>query len=476
MLKLALMAGASILGSVLSGQANKSAAKKATNAQLEAERRKEGAYTTARAENAALLNPYITRGNAAQNEFMRALGVGGSAANGTPPSVAPAAPGAASGSPDWNAYLNANQDVRESVERQVAAGTYGSREEAAAAHYEQNGREDGRALPTVGADTAPAGPAPFYGPEFGERPVIERPEVGERPDMARPDVGARPDFGPRPTANLPGFEGFDYGLDDYTESPAFQHQLSRGMESVAQNKAFSGALKSGAATNSALEFATQLAYDDFAAERQFAYGAYKDARDTKRGYAESDLNRAEHGWEFNVNRGDRNYLDDTRRIDTNYQFDANRSDDNWEFGANRTDRNFIDTRNFASDVYGIDRGYATNRFDARQSALGGIANQGYGATGALVSGNNQFAQQLATGYGAQGDATANNYLRQGALNGQLWSDLGQGASYLAGAYGQAGAGAPGGTPPYVPAYQDAAAQRFMSAQPAQNPFLQSLYR
>lgn len=140
----AIVGGAATLGSaVIGSSAAKSAAKTQAAAANQATDVQQQMYNTTRGD----LSPYNSYGQAALPALQKLLGIGSGSS-------------AAAGSPDWDAYLAANPDVAAwaaSGHGDPTLGTNQTPEQAAAYQYQNTGQSEGRALPTVTAQSAAAG-------------------------------------------------------------------------------------------------------------------------------------------------------------------------------------------------------------------------------------------------------------------------------------------------------------------------------
>lgn len=136
-------AGVAGLGSaVIGSSAAKSAAKSQANAANQATDTQQAMYNQTRSD----LQPYSQYGQGALPALQKLLGIGSGAS-------------AAAGSPDWDAYLAANPDVAAwaaSGHGDPTLGTNQTPEQAAAYQYQNTGQSEGRALPTVTAQSAAA--------------------------------------------------------------------------------------------------------------------------------------------------------------------------------------------------------------------------------------------------------------------------------------------------------------------------------
>ena len=126
-----VLAGTSVLGSVVQGNA----AKKATRAQTAAADASVAEQRRQFDQLQQLLNPYVQAGTPALRGLLDITG-------------------ANEGQPDWQAYLRDNPDVQAEYARVANEGRFNSPEEFAAFHYGTYGQNEGRQVQTTGGQQA----------------------------------------------------------------------------------------------------------------------------------------------------------------------------------------------------------------------------------------------------------------------------------------------------------------------------------
>jgi hypothetical protein len=165
---------------------------------------------------------------------------------------------------------------------------------------------------------------------------------------------------------------FNYGADDYTQSPGYQWQLQQGMNAINSSQAHRGAMDSGATLKSLARYAQGLALQDFNAQRDYAAGRYDKDREFGRSVYDTDASRAR-------------------------------------------------------SIYESDRGYLTDRYDTQTQNLTGLAGMGLNAASGLVGAGMNVANQGGAGLVNAGKTTGSAWMA-GA------DAIGQGATAVGDAY------------------------------------------
>jgi hypothetical protein len=168
------------------------------------------------AEQNKLQEPFRQGGLTAQNRIMELLGL----------SAAPSAAGAA---PDWNQYLTANPDVKQTYDAGVDKSQFPTPQSFAQWHYQTYGQNEGRAAPTAPAGGANAAPS-----DFGK--------------YAR-----------------------DFGASDFEEDPGYAFRQSEGMKALERSAAARGNLLSGSTLKGVQRFGQDLASQEY----QNAFNRYQ---------------------------------------------------------------------------------------------------------------------------------------------------------------------------------------------------------
>lgn len=360
--------GATIGAAVIGGGASLLASSKATKASEEATAANNALQSQIYQQNSSNLQPYIQQGNAANSALNEWLGLSSGSTSGS------------AGGQDWSAYLQAYPDVAAEYEQEAAMGTMAamgisSPEEFAQWHYQNYGQAEGRQVSTTAAtQTQPA--------QTGEEQL--QATVGERPTYERTEYEARPEY------TRTEYEPLDVGIDQYVQSPDYEFQQERGMDALKSDKTLSGALRSGAATKSALEFSQNLALGDY---------------DQWRSYATNQYNT------------------DRSRSDQIYESDRTYGSDVYAADRARSDGIYADDRAYGTSVYDADRNYATSRTDTQTNALMGLAGQGLSAANGLAGVGTSYANATSANNNTAATTTANAALSAAGTVNALAGDL-----------------------------------------------------
>lgn len=156
----AIALGASALASGASAAMGAGASKKASNAAERSAAESTALQREMYGQNANALAPYVNAGVPASQHINALLGLGGVSTS----------PGAATGAPDWNQYLQANPDVqREYYDDNDERSTFATPQDYAEWHYGNYGSKEGRAFPT----TATPGAAGTASPQASAEQAFE---------------------------------------------------------------------------------------------------------------------------------------------------------------------------------------------------------------------------------------------------------------------------------------------------------------
>lgn len=137
----AIALGASALASGASAAIGSSASKKASNAAERSAAESTALQREIYSQNANALAPYVNAGVPATQQINALLGLGSV-------STAPTGSAAPSG-PDWNLYLQNNQDVMRDYYANVPKSQFATAQDYAQWHYGRYGANEGRAFPTA---------------------------------------------------------------------------------------------------------------------------------------------------------------------------------------------------------------------------------------------------------------------------------------------------------------------------------------
>lgn len=286
-------------------------------------------------------------------------GVSMTGGSGGPPMADPTRQ-AASGGPDYAAYLAANPDVAENAKQRVADGTAQSVEQVAAEHWQNYGQKEGRTLPKT---PATVGPAPGYADPTAPNGYM---------------TGPRPDSGPGPAAYTP--TTLDLSLDKFHTSPDYAFRVKESERALGNLMSAGGGLYSGRRIKAGLDRAQNLADAEYTDWRNF----------------------------------------ETSRYDTNRQFDYGQSRDargDFVQDRSRTDGLFADDRSNTNQRYDTRNNQLMSLAGFGSGA--NAANQNAAQTFAQTSGNNLMTAANAKGAGAVNSANAwsngiNNLITTGA--------------------------------------------------------------
>jgi hypothetical protein len=329
------------------------------------------------------------------------------------------------------------------------------------------------------APTSAAGAAQVYGPQLTSRPEIAaRPVVNRRPEIARPDILSQPaptftmptrtrETLEAPTrAPVPTFERrevtpFSFTEAEYRESPGYQHVLKEGNRNILANLGITGGIESGDALRGIAEFGQGLADQDWDDERAFAYGVWGDNTNRMDRLDSEDMGYTYDnywkGWgaDFDAYRYGQDRLDDSYEFDVtsdranqrqSYDIFADQRDfaagDYWkavarndgldEFDITRSDRNHDKDTALEQDLYTIDRGYLTDRWDQKTDDLFRRLGIGQGAAGAITGAGQNYVNTVSgandSAAGAKGNAALIGASNTNDLLEQLVKVLGSGGS------------------------------------------------
>lgn len=205
---LVAVAGATVVGGVLSSNAAGKAANAQTNAANQANATQQANFNTIRNDN----QPFAQGGYSAYSELLNRLGIASKSGG----------HGGASGPADWATYLTENPDVATEAQKQISnpkSEVYGMSPEGFAAwHYNTYGQGEGRNLPTTTSKQEATSTDPNYG------------------SLLKPFTGA-----------------------DLQNDPGYQFGLNQQMGALQSSQAARGGLYSGAALKAANRYAGDYA-------------------------------------------------------------------------------------------------------------------------------------------------------------------------------------------------------------------------
>lgn len=268
-------------------------------------------------------------------------------------SVAPQGGGA-----DWQAYLDANPDVKANAEQRAAAEGVDPLV-IAQEHYNLYGKDENRALPmNPSTGFADAGPAEGYNDPTASGGY---------------SMGPRPDMGPGPAAySAPARQEYaplDISYESYQNSPEFRFRMSESNRELDRLSSATGGRFAGRRLMAGVQRAQDVASTGYTDYRNYRTGQY-------------NLDRA---------RGDAMYSEDR----------------GFGYGQARDARgDFVQDRSRSDGLYADDRGRLDNRYDVRNNTLlnmagfssqAGASNAQAGQTWAQQTGQNNMVAANARG-------------------------------------------------------------------------------
>jgi hypothetical protein len=295
------------------------------------------------------------------------------------PYTSPGTP-AGGGGFDADTYLQQNPDVAADFEQhqaEYAARGITTPQQAAAAHYEQYGKTEGRAEPMN--PTTPGTPGTVVNPDLmnSPRPVAPAgPEFGPRTDVAMGDFGSAPDL----ASYFSHFEA----------DPGAAYRRDQALDSVNAKSAARGMLRSGGAVKALATLGSDLAsqeYNNWFTRQNTLYNNARNAFTTDRSF-QGNL------WDTKQQRADNNYTDDRGYKTGRWQYDVDRGDTN----------------------FNIDRGYQTDRGDTNTRNLFDLTRVGLDAAGNVSGAGTHFADSASSIYGNKADAASANYFNRAQAN------------------------------------------------------------
>lgn len=225
---------------------------------------------------------------------------------------------------------------------------------------------------------------------------------------------------------------FSFTPGDYQNSPGFQFQLQRGLDSVNSNMAARGASNSGAAQKSLASFATGLLNQDYNNQRDFAYNKFNNDRTfgynkavDERNFGYNKYNN-ERDFGYNQFANDRAFGYNKFANDRAFGYDQYNNDRNFDYSQYNNDRNF----NYGQ--YVDQRNYLTGRYDNQTNALMDLVGIGQNAAAGVGNAGANYASAAGNAY-ANNAATIGNAAMANASN--ISSTMGQAANTLALYYG-----------------------------------------
>lgn len=313
--------------------------------------------------------------------------IGTAPGGGGAPQAAPQGGGA-----DWQAYLDANPDVKANAEQRAAAEGVDPLV-IAQEHYNLYGKSENRALPMAPQDQ-------YYQEDYGQRPdAMPAPTFQRGADVQFQDYGTGPqvaDF----------IDPSKFQVD-----PGYQFRLSEGLNSVNAASAARGKLRSGDAARALQQRGEGLAnqgYNDWYQRQMQAFNASRGTFQDNRNFG-TDQSR------YTQDRGDRNFIDD-RSYGTNL----------WNTQQNRQD-----------NIFSEDRGFTAGRNDQATSNLFGLAGMGQNAAAQAGNAGNVFAQNTINSNNQRASNTANAAIANSANMTNLF---GSAANAIGTYYGMRGSG------------------------------------
>lgn len=325
-----------------------------------------------------LQQPFIQGGYAAFDQLLGRLGV---TQPQTRPQAAPNAPGAQGapmapsgpsapqaapqGGADWQAYLDANPDVKANAEQRAAAEGVDPLV-IAQEHYNLYGKDENRALPMQPSQMASDPNAP---PDYMN---MARPEAPAAPTFQRPEAMRFQDYGQGPQ--------FSWDPSQIANDAGYQFETAQTAANVNANSAARGKLRSGDAAKALQDRLFGVAHtygNDYFSRAMQGYNANRSAFQDNRNYG-TGLTQYQQG------RADNIFADDRG-------FDMARYQDQRTYGDARFD---------------AERNYATNRYDTQTGNLFNLTGIGTGAANAVAGAGSAYANNSGNVFGNQANAAS----------------------------------------------------------------------
>lgn len=372
-----------------------------------------------RATQIAQANTQVARdrGDQAINAFADRLGLGQTA-----PTV---------GQPNWEAYAAADaglaQNYAANKDNPQALAAWGLQPDASfeqflQAHYDRNGKAEGRPLPTYTAEQVAAA-APQNGLTLSPGAQVQS---YTRPDAIAAPAAYTPKTYTPATYERPEFDQtLNVGYGDYegsAESRAADYDIAQQSGAASSAYAASGAGKSGAALK---------ALSRIGQENKVKY--YADFRNYRTNQFNTDRSRFDNNFNFDTQLKSSLAQSYDALNSQNALAAAGFARDDYRYAQGRADNNFNLDRAYGTDMALNQRAYETGRYDTKNANYLALAGLGQGAatnytnsvqTGASNNANALFSQAANTGNAAIAGASGINSL------------LGSGVNALAYYYGQ----------------------------------------
>lgn len=387
--------GSAIIGAgasaAMSSSAAKSAAKTSQQATDAATTLQNKALDTQQANTAVIRNA----GDTATTALLERLGLG------------PKPAGPAPGGINTQAYLQNNPDVAQAFEQERAKGYQGDAASFAQQHFDQYGKNEGRAAEmTPAAPTAPAAPTR---PDLVQTPGYQAPtqtatpgfqgasatQQGAYQGQAATQQGAyqAPSYVDTPAYQTPEMDALDVSLSKYERAPDYEFQQQEARRGTLAGAAATGSLRSGAAAKALQDRAQQVAYGDYTNWRNYSTGQYN-----------TDRSRTDQNAQFGYNALQSNNQQKNAANTQNAQFGYNAQTQQNQFGDQLANQNaqfgynaltqanqFKDSMANQNAQFGYNALVDQNRF---KDTLATDASQfGYNAMTQQNSQANQFNQQ-----------------------------------------------------------------------------------
>ena len=347
-----IAAAVTATGSIYAANQANSAGKKAVAAQQQATDKQlalqQQQYDQTRADQA----PYRTAGYGALDSLQSRLGVGSGA---TPQA----------GQPDYAAFVAQNPDIAAEAQRVLAQdpNSIGDLNHDGTIDATDYGQYHAQQFSDRQVPTATAG----SGPQTAEQQLQQQ-------------VGSEPTFAPRQDYQRPGFQQANVGLDQFQASPDYNFRLQEGSRNLNAFNAAKGALGSGAAMKSLVDYGQNTAASEYNNWRGYVTG-------------QTDKQNAFNQDSFNSDRAYGTDIYNTDRANSLNRYDANRA-----YATGRTDTQTNNLFNLA--------GMGSNATNQTQAAGQAYANN----SGNILQNNanavsNAFSQTAQTNSGLAGSLT-----------------------------------------------------------------------
>lgn len=361
-----LAAGVSAASSILGGQSQSRAAKKAAQeyARAAAEARSVIDRNTQNVTN--MYAPQVQMGQNILGQLSNTYGIG------TP------------GQPDWNAYIAQNGDVAaiQAVMNGQAQGTQDQLNFIAG--FQQSGKSN---IGEYHASVVPGRPVPTTG---GTAPSAYQ-------DPTAPQGYS---VGPYTAPTRPQIAPLDVSLAQYEASPDYLYQLTEGNRNLNAGYAAKGLLQSGAAMKALQKYGQDSALEDYDQWRNYKTGVYQ-----------WDANRSDQNYQWDANFGRNVYESDRNYGAQRYDAYQNRLFQLADIGQRGMDRTAETANNAATANANIITGNGQVQAQSKVASANALAKGWSGAAGAASNllGSLGGGSSYGGSYGVQNGGPVSSY-------------------------------------------------------------------